>query len=126
MRHNGKIPLDQISVLWYYIGSQPQLLQQSHIGAESPRSSDVHSEIVDDIKENCFLESSRVKFKNLLSELELKHNELCLPLEQFLAGSWYRRVKNHLLTRQDPEEQHIAGATVVGVELEYCGFFVLD
>lgn len=41
-----------------------------------------------------------------------------------MAGYWYRRVKDHLLTPRNPEEQHIVGARGIGVELEPCGLSV--
>lgn len=59
-----------------------------------------------------------------MEDSELKFNEFRLPLRRFLAGYWYRRVKDHLLTPQDIEEQHIACARNIGVELEFCGLFV--
>ncbi|CAI7674869.1 unnamed protein product [Penicillium pancosmium] len=91
-------------------------------GAVCQRNDDPDDESY--INDNHDPESSLVEFENLVEELELKFNELRLPLREFLAGYWYKRVKDHLLTPQDTEEQHIAGARNLGVELEFCGLFV--
>ncbi|KAJ6086642.1 hypothetical protein N7467_005556 [Penicillium canescens] len=71
-------------------------------------------------------ESSLDEFEKLLAELEQNFDKLRLPLKEFLAGYWYRRVKDHLLTPQPLKEQHIAGARSIGVELEFFGLFVPD
>lgn len=64
------------------------------------------------------------EFENLLEEIELKFNELRLPLQDFLSQYWYKRVKDHLLTPQEIDERHIMRAKNVGVDLEFSGLFV--
>ncbi|KAJ5988661.1 hypothetical protein N7481_003871 [Penicillium waksmanii] len=78
------------------------------------------------LNDNSDPESSLVEFESLVEELERKSNELRLPLREFLAGYWYRHVKDHLLTPQDSEEQHITGARNIGIGLEFCGLSVPD
>lgn len=68
--------------------------------------------------------SSLDEFEELLRDLEKKFDELSLPLDKFVSGYWYRCVKDHLLTRQSQEEEHIARARRVGVRLEFCGLSV--
>ncbi|KAJ5731473.1 uncharacterized protein N7483_005981 [Penicillium malachiteum] len=55
-----------------------------------------------------------------------KGQVLCQPLKKLLPEYWYRRVKDHLLTRHPDNEEHVKGATSVGVELEFCGLSVPD
>ncbi|CAI7649402.1 unnamed protein product [Penicillium bialowiezense] len=66
------------------------------------------------------------EFEDLLTDLEQKFVETCQPLKDFLPNYWYRRVKDHLLTRQPDDEKHVKGARGVGVELEFCGLSVPD
>lgn len=81
---------------------------------------------VDYIHEHCDQNPVLDEFNELLAELDQKFDELRLPLKEFLAGYWYRRVKDHLLTPQPLQEQHIASARSLGVELEFHGVFVPD
>ncbi|CAG8366887.1 unnamed protein product [Penicillium salamii] len=78
------------------------------------------------INDNRDEQSALIEFEELVEELEQKFDELSLPLKEFLSGPWYRRVKDHLLTRQPYEEQAIAEARSIGVELEFCGLSVPD
>jgi hypothetical protein len=78
----------------------------------------------DFINDNTDEESSLNEFEKLLEELEEEFEKTCLPLKDFLSGPWYRRVKDHLLTRQSGEEEAIAEAKSVGVDLEFCGLSV--
>ncbi|CAG8239910.1 unnamed protein product [Penicillium salamii] len=78
------------------------------------------------INDNRDEQSALIEFEELVADLEQEFEKRSLPLKEFLSGPWYRRVKDHLLTRQPHEEQTIAGARSVGVELEFCGLSVPD
>ncbi|OJJ50102.1 hypothetical protein ASPZODRAFT_1104451 [Penicilliopsis zonata CBS 506.65] len=78
------------------------------------------------INEDCDQQSSLDGFEKLLAELEQKFDELRLPLQEFVTGHWYRRVKDYLLTPQNRDEQHIRDARDIGVVLEFHGLFVPD
>ena len=71
-------------------------------------------------------QSSLDEFEILLGDLEQKFVECGQPLKDFLPGYWYRRVKDHLLTRQPDDEKHLKDVRNVGVELEFCGLSVPD
>lgn len=76
------------------------------------------------INDNTDEESSLDEFEELLEELEEELEKSCLPLRDFLSGPWYRRVKDYLRTRQSGEEEAIAEAKSVGIDLEFCGLSV--
>ncbi|CAG8939745.1 unnamed protein product [Penicillium salamii] len=78
----------------------------------------------DYINDNRDEQPALIEFEELVTDLEQEFEKRSLPLKEFLSGPWYRRVKDHLLTRQPHEEQAIAGAKSVGVELEFCGLSV--
>lgn len=79
----------------------------------------------DYINDNTDEESSLNEFEELLAELEREFEKSTLSLKEYLSGPWYRRVKDHLLTRQSGEEKTIAEAKSVGVlDLDFCGLSV--
>lgn len=78
----------------------------------------------DYIDENCNEHSSITEFENLQAELELEFDQLRVPLKEFVAEHWYKRVKDHILTPQTLDERHITDARKIGVDLEDSGLFV--
>ncbi|KAJ5326595.1 uncharacterized protein N7506_009697 [Penicillium brevicompactum] len=76
------------------------------------------------VNDNSNEQSSLDEFEILLEDLEQKFVESGQPLKDFLPGYWYRRVKDHLLTRQPDDEKHLKDVRSVGVELEFCGLSV--
>ncbi|KAJ5341444.1 hypothetical protein N7541_010568 [Penicillium brevicompactum] len=76
------------------------------------------------VNDNSDEQSSLDEFEILLEDLEQKFVESSQPLKDFLPGYWYRRVKDHLLTRQPDDEKHLKDVRSVGVELEFCGLSV--
>ena len=78
----------------------------------------------DYINDNVDEQSSLDQFEKLVRGLEQKFDELSLPLSEFVPGYWYEQVKDHLLTKPSHDEQHIAGAKELGVDLEFCGLSV--
>lgn len=73
-------------------------------------------------------DSSLDDFEELVQELSTEFDKVGLPMKEFLEKVWYRRVKDHLLTRHSPEAEaeYMKNAKSVGVELEFYGLFVPD
>ncbi|KAK4905997.1 hypothetical protein LTR66_017759, partial [Elasticomyces elasticus] len=78
----------------------------------------------DYVNDNSDEQTSLDEFETLLEDLEQKFVESGQPLKEFLPDYWYRRVKDHLLTRQPDDENHLKDVRSVGAELEFCGLSV--
>lgn len=78
------------------------------------------------VNDNLDDDSMLDEFEELIQELSNEFDKVGLPMKEFLEKVWYRRVKDHLLTRRSPEAEaeYMKNAKSVGVELEFCGLFV--